>query len=152
MLRINHKQLARDKKYLMMAKIWASNSISLRRQVGVLIVKDKAIISDGYNGTPRGFNNICETTEVCKKCGKDFNKSKPEVLHAEANALMKLATSTSSSKGATLYTTTSPCYDCAKLIIQAEIPRVVYSSEYRNDLGVKLLKKANIEVIYVNID
>lgn len=125
-----------DEKYIRMAKIWATNSYCKRRQVGALIVKDKMIISDGYNGTPSGFENDCE----------DNNVTKPYVLHAEANAITKVAKSGNSSDGATLYVTASPCIECAKLIIQSGIKRVVYSEEYRLDDGLKLLSRAGIEV------
>ena len=125
-----------DEKYIRMAKIWATNSYCKRRQVGALIVKDKMIISDGYNGTPSGFENDCE----------DNNVTKPYVLHAEANAITKVAKSGNSSESATLYVTASPCIECAKLIIQSGIKRVVYSEEYRLDDGLKLLSRAGIEV------
>ena len=125
-----------DEKYIRMAKIWATNSYCKRRQVGALIVKDKMIISDGYNGTPSGFENDCEENNV----------TKPYVLHAEANAITKVAKSGNSSEGATLYVTASPCIECSKLIIQAGIRRVVYSEEYRLDDGLKLLKRAGVEV------
>ena len=125
-----------DEKYIRMAKIWATNSYCKRRQVGALIVKDKMIISDGYNGTPSGFENDCE----------DNNVTKPYVLHAEANAITKVAKSGNSSEGATLYVTASPCIECAKLISQSGIKRVVYSEEYRLDDGLKLLSRAGIEV------
>ena len=125
-----------DEKYIRMAKIWATNSYCKRRQVGALIVKDKMIISDGYNGTPSGFENDCE----------DNNVTKPYVLHAEANAITKVAKSGNSSEGATLYVTASPCIECAKWIIQSGIKRVVYSEEYRLDDGLKLLSRAGIEV------
>ena len=125
-----------DEKYIRMAKIWATNSYCKRRQVGALIVKDKMIISDGYNGTPSGFENDCE----------DNNVTKPYVLHAEANAITKVAKSGNSSEGATLYVTASPCIECAKLIIQSGIKRAVYSEEYRLDDGLKLLSRAGIEV------
>lgn len=121
-----------------MAAIWAKNSYCKRRQVGALIVKDKMIISDGFNGTPEGFENECED---------ENDKTKAYVLHAEANAITKVAKSGNNSLGATLYATTSPCIECAKLIIQAGIKRVVYLDDYRNDDGFKLLKRANIEVI-----
>lgn len=124
------KQL--DERYLRMARIWAENSYCKRRQVGALIVKDKSIISDGYNGTPSGFENICED---------DTNRTKPYVLHAEANAITKVAKSSNSSEGATLYVTASPCIECAKLIIQAGIRRVVYSEVYHCADGLELLKK-----------
>ena len=125
-----------DEKYISMAKIWATNSYCKRRQVGALLVKDKMIISDGYNGTPSGFENICEENGV----------TKPYVLHAEANAISKVAKSGNSSEGATLYVTASPCIECSKLIIQAGISRVVYSDEYRLDDGIQLLRRAGIEV------
>jgi dCMP deaminase len=132
------KQNQFDKHYLEMAAIWAKNSYCKRRQVGALIVKDKMIISDGFNGTPEGFENECED---------ENDKTKAYVLHAEANAITKVAKSGNNSLGATLYATTSPCIECAKLIIQAGIKRVVYLDDYRNDDGHKLLKRANIEVI-----
>ena len=135
------KQLLLDKRYIRMAQIWAENSYCNRRKVGALIVKDKMIISDGYNGTPAGFENICED---------ENGLTKPYVLHAEANAITKIACSNNSSKGATMYVTTSPCIECAKLIIQAGIKRVVYSEKYRLEDGLELLRKANIEVEYIN--
>ena len=135
------KQL--DERYLRMARIWAENSYCKRRQVGALIVKDKSIISDGYNGTPSGFENICED---------DTNRTKPYVLHAEANAITKVAKSSNSSEGATLYVTASPCIECAKLIIQAGICRVVYSEVYHCADGLELLKKAGIQVDFVEIE
>ena len=135
------KQLMLDKRYIRMASIWAENSYCTRRQVGALIVKHQRIISDGYNGTPSGFENICED---------DNNVTKPYVLHAEANAITKIARSNNSSEGATLYVTASPCIECAKLIIQAGIKRVVYSEKYRLEDGLELLKRAGIEVLYVN--
>lgn len=125
-----------DLRYLRMARIWAENSYCTRRQVGALIVKDKMIISDGYNGTPSGFDNICEDSD-----GHTF----PFVLHAEANAITKVARSANSSEGATLYVTAAPCIECAKLIIQAGITRVVFSEYYRISDGLDLLKKAGIE-------
>lgn len=131
------KQDLLDNRYLQMAKIWASNSYCERRKVGALIVKDKMIISDGYNGTPAGFENICED---------ENNKTKPYVLHAEANAITKVAKSNNSSDGATLYTTDAPCIECSKLIIQAGIRRVVYAVDYKNDDGIQLLKRAEIEL------
>jgi dCMP deaminase len=137
------KQQLLDKRYLSMAKIWAGNSYCLRRQVGALIVKDKMIISDGYNGTPSGFENKCEDENY---------KTYPYVLHAEANAITKVAKSNNSSYGATLYVTTSPCIECAKLIIQAGISRVVYCDKYRNEAGLELLKKTNIELIHLPFD
>jgi dCMP deaminase len=124
-----------------MAEIWAQNSYCKRRQVGALIVKDKMIISDGYNGTPAGFENICEDGE---------NKTLPYVLHAEANAITKVAKSNNSSDGATLYVTSSPCIECSKLIIQAGIKRVVFTENYRLEDGINLLKKAKIEIVQVD--
>jgi dCMP deaminase len=137
----NKKQFDLDLRYIRMAKIWAENSYCKRRQVGAIIVKDKMIISDGYNGTPSGFENICED---------ESGLTKPYVLHAEANAITKIARSGNNSDGATLYVTSSPCIECAKLIIQAGIKRVVYSEAYRLNDGVKLLERAGIEVISVN--
>ena len=135
------KQLLLDKRYIRMAQIWAENSYCNRRKVGALIVKNKMIISDGYNGTPAGFENICED---------ENGLTKPYVLHAEANAITKIACSNNSSKGATMYVTTSPCIECAKLIIQAGIKRVIYSEKYRLEDGLDLLRRANIEVVYIN--
>ncbi len=132
------KQLLLDARYLRMAQIWAENSYCRRRQVGALLVKDKMIISDGYNGTPVGFENICE---------EDDDHTKPYVLHAEANAITKVAQSNNSSAGATLYVTTSPCIECSKLIIQAGIRRVVFGEYYRITDGVELLKRAGIETV-----
>ncbi len=126
-----------DEKYLRMAAIWAENSYCKRRQVGALIVKDRMIISDGFNGTPSGFENVCED---------ENGITRPYVLHAEANAISKVAKSGNSSEGATLYVTASPCIECAKLIIQAGIKRVVYRDEYRLTDGIDLLAKAGIEV------
>lgn len=126
-----------DRSYLEMARVWAANSYCKRRQVGALLVKDKMIISDGYNGTPSGFENVCED---------DDNKTKPYVLHAEANAITKVAKSGNSSDGATLYVTAAPCIECAKLIIQSGIKRVVYTDEYRLEDGINLLRRAGIEV------
>ena len=131
------KQQQLDLRYLRMAKIWAENSYCRRRQVGALLVKDKMIISDGFNGTPSGFDNVCED-----ETGVTF----PYVLHAEANAITKVARSNNSSEGATLYVTAAPCIECSKLIIQAGIRRVVYRDEYRLTDGVDLLRKAGIEV------
>ena len=125
-----------DDKYIRMAEIWAENSYCKRRKVGALLVKDRMIISDGYNGTPSGFENICED---------ENGVTKPYVLHAEANAISKVAQSGNSSEGATLYVTASPCIECAKLIIQAGIKRVVYRDEYRLTDGVDLLRRAGIE-------
>ena len=135
------KQLLLDKRYIRMAQIWAENSYCNRRKVGALIVKNKMIISDGYNGTPAGFENICED---------ENGLTKPYVLHAEANAITKIACSNNSSKDATMYVTTSPCIECAKLIIQAGIKRVIYSEKYRLEDGLDLLRRANIEVVYIN--
>ncbi|MDD2549312.1 MAG: dCMP deaminase family protein [Bacteroidales bacterium] len=132
------KQLEFDKRYLEMAHVWAKNSYCKRRQVGALIVKNRMIISDGYNGTPSGFENICED---------ESGKTKPYVLHAEANAITKVAKSNNSSDGATLYVTSSPCIECSKLIIQAGIKRVVYSDDYRTTEGIELLKRAKIEIL-----
>lgn len=126
-----------DERYIEMATVWAKNSYCRRRQVGALIVKDKMIISDGYNGTPSGFENVCED---------ENGVTKPYVLHAEANAITKVAKSGNSSKGSTLYVTASPCIECSKLIIQAGISRVVYKDEYRLTDGVDLLRRAGIAV------
>ncbi|MBR3444157.1 MAG: dCMP deaminase family protein [Bacteroidaceae bacterium] len=133
------KQHLLDLRYLRMARIWAENSYCQRRKVGALIVKNKMIISDGYNGTPSGFENVCEENNV----------TKPYVLHAEANAITKIARSHNSSDGATLYVTASPCLECSKLIIQSGIKRVVYSEKYRLEDGIELLRRAGIEVIYL---
>ena len=126
-----------DQRYLEMASVWARNSYCKRRQVGALLVKDRMIISDGYNGTPSGFENICED---------ENGVTKPYVLHAEANAITKVAKSGNSSEGATLYVTASPCVECSKLIIQSGIKRVVYRDEYRLTDGIDLLRKAGISV------
>ncbi|MBO5823752.1 MAG: dCMP deaminase family protein [Prevotella sp.] len=139
----NTKQHLLDLRYLRMARIWSENSYCQRRKVGALVVKNKMIISDGYNGTPSGFENVCETED---------NVTKPYVLHAEANAITKLARSENNSDGATLYVTASPCIECAKLIIQAGIKRVVYGEKYRLEDGINLLKRAGIDVIYLNPD
>ena len=136
---MNTKQSLLDYRYLRMARIWAENSYCRRRQVGALVVKDKMIISDGYNGTPSGFENICED-----ESGTTF----PYVLHAEANAITKLARSSNNSDGATLYVTASPCIECSKLIIQSGIRRVVYAEKYRLTDGVDLLEKAGVKVEY----
>ncbi len=141
-LQHNHKQLLLDKRYLEMASIWAQNSYCKRRQVGALIVKDRMIISDGYNGTPSGFENDCED---------ESNKTKAYVLHAEANAITKVSKSNNSSEGATLYITTSPCLECSKLIIQSGIKRVVFSDLYHNDDGLQILKRAQIEIVHINL-
>ena len=137
------KQAKRDYLYMRMARTWAENSYCERRQVGALLVKDKMIISDGYNGTPSGFENKCEDEQ---------NVSKPYVLHAEANAITKVARSHNSSEGATLYVTTSPCMECSKLIIQAGITRVVYGEEYRITDGLDLLRRAGIQVDQLTVD
>ena len=130
-----------DSRYMRMARIWAENSYCKRRKVGALIVKERMIISDGYNGTPSGFENVCED---------DDNATKPYVLHAEANAITKVARSSNSSQGATLNVTASPCIECAKLIIQAGIKRVVYGEQYRILDGIELLKRAGIEVEFLD--
>lgn len=135
-----NKQIKLDKRYLQMAQIWAQNSYCQRRKVGALLVKEKMIISDGYNGTPEGFENICEDKE---------NVTKPYVLHAEANAITKVAKSNNNSNGATLYVTTSPCIECSKLIIQSGIKRVVFNDKYHNTDGLELLKRAKIEILHI---
>lgn len=140
---MDDKQQKLDMRYLRMARIWAENSYCRRRQVGALVVKDKMIISDGYNGTPSGFENVCEDAD---------NVTKPYVLHAEANAITKLARSSNNSDGATIYITASPCIECAKLIIQAGIKRVVYGEKYRLTEGVDLLMRAGIEVVFMDIN
>lgn len=137
------KQRQLDCRYLRMAAIWGENSYCIRRQVGALLVKDKMIISDGYNGTPSGFENVCED---------DSGQTKPYVLHAEANAITKVAKSANNCEGATLYVTTSPCLECSKLIIQAGIKRVVYSTEYRITDGLDLLRKVGIECVHRNTE
>ncbi|MDE7377563.1 MAG: dCMP deaminase family protein [Paraprevotella sp.] len=137
------KQNELDKRYLRMARIWSENSYCQRRKVGAIIVKDKMIISDGYNGTPSGFANVCED---------ENNVTYPYVLHAEANAITKIARSGNNSEGATLYVTDSPCIECSKLIIQAGIKRVVYAQHYRLEDGVNLLKRAGIEVLQLTPD
>ncbi len=137
---MNDKQLKLDKRYLEMATIWAQNSYCKRRKVGALIVKNKMIISDGYNGTPSGFENICED---------DNEKTKPYVLHAEANAITKVAKSGNSSDGATLYVTTSPCIECSKLIIQSGIKRVVFVEKYRRTDGIDLLERVGVEIVHL---
>ncbi len=137
------KQFVLDKRYLRMAEIWSENSYCRRRKVGALIVKNKMIISDGYNGTPSEFENICED---------ENNVTKPYVLHAEANAITKIARSSNGSDGATMYITDSPCIECAKLIIQSGIKRVVFCKKYRLDEGANLLKRANIEVVYIDYE
>lgn len=137
---LEEKQQATDRRYLRMAAIWAENSYCARRKVGALLVKGNMIISDGFNGTPSGFENVCEDSD-----GTTF----PFVLHAEANAITKVARSNNSSDGATLYITASPCMECSKLIIQAGIRRVVYSEHYRITDGLDLLRKAGVETVYL---
>lgn len=137
------KQELLDRRYMRMAFIWAENSYCKRRKVGALLVKDKMIISDGYNGTPSGFENVCED---------DNDITKPYVLHAEANAITKVARSNNSSDGATLYVTSSPCIECAKLIIQAGIRRVIFAESYRLSDGIDLLRRAGIELVSVDIN
>lgn len=139
----SQKQRLLDERYLRMASIWSENSYCERRKVGALIVKDKMIISDGFNGTPSGFDNICESPE-----GVTF----PYVLHAEANAITKVARSNNSSEGSTLYVSTSPCMECSKLIIQAGIRRVVFSELYRITDGLDLLRKAGVEICHIPLD
>jgi len=137
------KQNLLDCRYMRMAIIWAENSYCERRKVGALLVKDQMIISDGYNGTPSGFENICED---------ENNITKPYVLHAEANAITKVACSNNSSLGATLYVTSSPCIECAKLIIQAGIKRVVYCRQYHSLDGCDLLERAHIETVFLDLE
>ena len=137
------KQRKLDIRYLKMARIWAENSYCVRRQVGALIVKDKMIISDGYNGTPSGFENICES---------DMGVTKPYVLHAEANAITKVAKSANNCDGGTLYVTTSPCMECSKLIIQAGIRRVVFSEKYHNTEGLDILAKVGVELVHLPLE
>lgn len=137
------KQKIIDSRYLRMAAIWSENSYCRRRKVGALLVKDNMIISDGYNGTPSGFENRCEDEE-----GRTY----PFVLHAEANAITKVARSSNSSDGSTLYVTSSPCMECSKLIIQAGIKRVVFSEYYRISEGIELLKKVGIEIVYLPLE
>ena len=136
----NNKQYLLDERYIRMARIWGENSYCKRRQVGALIVKEKMIISDGFNGTPSGFENICED---------ETGRTKPYVLHAEANAITKVARSNNSSEGATLYVTCSPCIECAKLIIQAGIRRVVFSELYHNTDGIDLLQRSGVEIEHI---
>ena len=136
----DNKQFLLDCRYLRMARIWSENSYCRRRQVGAILVKDKMIISDGFNGTPSGFDNVCEDEH-----GLTF----PYVLHAEANAITKVARSNNSSEGATLYVTASPCMECSKLIIQAGIRRVVFSEMYRITDGLDILRDAGIEIVYI---
>ena len=137
------KQEKLDRRYLRMAEIWAENSYCKRRRVGAIIVKDKMIISDGFNGTPSGFENVCED---------ENGLTKPYVLHAEANALTKVARSNNSSEGATLYVTSSPCLECSKLIIQSGIKRVVFNDIYRLCDGLDLLKRAGIECVHLPLE
>ncbi len=140
---MDKKQHDLDIRYMRMAHIWAENSYCVRRKVGALIVKDKMIISDGYNGTPAGFENVCEDED---------GLTKPYVLHAEANAITKIARSNNNSDGATLYVTASPCIECAKLIVQAGIRRVIYSEKYRLTDGIDLLERAGIETVHLPIE
>ncbi len=137
---LNDKQETLDRRYLRMASIWAENSYCRRRQVGAIIVKNKMIISDGFNGPPAGFENICED---------ENGVTKPYVLHAEANAITKVARSNNSSDGSTLYVTASPCLECSKLIIQAGIKRVVFHELYRMSDGIELLKRAGVECVHL---
>ena len=137
---LNDKQETLDRRYLRMASIWAENSYCRRRQVGAIIVKNKMIISDGFNGTPAGFENICED---------ENGVTKPYVLHAEANAITKVARSNNSSDGSTLYVTASPCLECSKLIIQAGIKRVIFHELYRMSDGIELLKRAGVECVHL---
>ena len=136
----DNKQLLLDRRYLRMAKIWSENSYCERRKVGALLVNNKMIISDGYNGTPSGFPNVCEDSD---------NHTYPYVLHAEANAITKVAKSNNSSEGSTLYVTSSPCIECSKLIIQAGIKRVVFSEMYRNSEGLELLRTAGVKTDFL---
>ena len=137
------KQRQFDLRYLQMARVWAENSYCVRRKVGALLVKDNMIISDGYNGTPAGFENVCED---------DMGKTKPYVLHAEANAITKVAKSANNCDGSTLYITAAPCIECSKLIIQAGIKRVVYCDDYRSEDGLKLLQRVGIECVKCEIE
>jgi len=138
---MDQKQLTLDKRYLRMTAIWAENSYCRRRKVGAILVKDQMIISDGYNGTPAGFENVCEDED---------GLTKPYVLHAEANAITKVARSNNSSEGATLYVSASPCMECAKLIIQSGIKRVVFNELYRITLGLELLERAGVECVRID--
>lgn len=138
---LTDKQQVLDKRYLRMAQIWAENSYCLRRKVGAILVKDQMIISDGYNGTPAGFENVCEDSD---------GATKPYVLHAEANAITKVARSNNSSADSTLYVTASPCVECAKLIIQAGIRRVVFNDLYRLADGIDLLRRAGVECVHIS--
>lgn len=137
---MSQKQEVIDKRYLRMASIWAENSYCQRRKVGAILVRDQMIISDGYNGTPAGFENVCEDAD---------GTTKPYVLHAEANAITKVARSNNSSEGSTLYITASPCLECAKLIIQAGIKRVVFNELYRLADGIDLLRRAGVECTHI---
>lgn len=137
----SEKKEVLDKRYLRMAQIWAENSYCQRRKVGAILVKDKMIISDGYNGTPAGFENVCEDAA---------GATKPYVLHAEANAITKVARSNNSSDGSTLYVTASPCVECAKLIIQSGIRRVVFNDLYRLCDGIELLRRAGVECVHIS--
>ena len=139
-MELSLKERMLDERYLRMARIWSENSYCQRRKVGALLVKDKMIISDGYNGTPSGFPNVCEG---------DDGHTLPYVLHAEANAITKVAKSNNSSEGSTLYITASPCIECAKLIIQAGIKRVVFSELYRTSEGIDLLKQSGIDIEHI---
>ncbi len=136
----NDKQEVLDRRYLRMAAIWAENSYCERRKVGAILVKDKMIISDGYNGTPAGFENVCEDSD---------GVTKPYVLHAEANAITKVARSNNSSEDSTLYITASPCLECSKLIIQSGIRRVVFNDLYRLSDGIDLLRRAGVECVHI---
>lgn len=138
---LHQKQDLLDRRYLRMAAIWAENSYCQRRKVGAIIVKNQMIISDGYNGTPAGFENVCED---------ESGVTKPYVLHAEANAITKVARSNNSSDGATLYVTASPCVECSKLIIQAGVRRVVFNELYRLTDGIDLLKRAGVECVHIS--
>lgn len=139
--KIKYREL--DKRYLRMTRIWAENSYCERRKVGAIIVKNNSIISDGYNGTPSGFENICEDQD---------GLTLPYVLHAEANAITKVARSTNNSEGSTIYITASPCIECAKLIIQAGIKKVIYCEEYRTRDGLELLEKAGVETEFIDLN
>ena len=140
---MGEKQRLLDERYLRMTRIWSENSYCTRRKVGALLVKNNMIISDGYNGTPSGFPNVCESPE---------GVTLPYVLHAEANAITKVARSNNSSEGSTLYVSTSPCMECSKLIIQAGIKRVVFSDLYRICDGLDLLRRVGIEVVHMPLD
>lgn len=142
-MQTDNKKTELDRRYMRMAFIWSENSYCQRRKVGALIVKDKMIISDGFNGTPSGFENICED---------ENNVTKPYVMHAEANAITKIACSNNSSLGATLYVTDAPCIECSKLIIQSGIKRVVYSRKYRLEDGLNLLKRAGVDIEYLDLE